>query len=552
MKIFSTHHRTIGIGYLLLAGTSVAIGTLLSLLMRVHRVWPDLNWPLWGIMKPEDYLATVTMHGTLMVFFVLTTAPQSGFSNLVLPEQIGSRTMALPWLNAASFWTTVASLLVLLSAFFVRGGGPISGWTSYPPFSALADTGPGQATGMDLWLVSIGLFCIASTMSGANTLVTVVRCRCKGMTWGRMPLTVWAWFTAALLTVIVFSVLFAAALLLLCDRHAGTSFFVPAGGVINGVVDTQHGDGSPLLWLHLFWFFGHPEVYIAILPGMGMTSMLLANFCRRGVPAYRWMITTTLLIGLLGLSVWGHHMFVAGLNPWAGTVFQLTTIAIAIPSTAKVLNWLVTLWGSRPTYTTPMLWSLGFVSLFVAGGVTGPVLAQPALDAYLHNTFFVVAHFHLVMAMAGVFSIFAGLTYWFPLIAGRRLDERLGKIHFWWTLLFAYCTFLPMHISGLMGEPRHGAQLTGVAAGPAGELLHRVWGVERHITYNAIMLALGQIFFFWNLQKSLRKPRSMEENPWEATTMEWAPMTDEEQICHRAPCVYIDGVSVPQWVAAVE
>jgi len=520
--------------------------------MRIHRVWPDLAFPYFGVMKPEDYLATVTMHGTLMVFFVLTVAPQSGFSNLVLPEQIGARRMALPFLNALGFWLTALALLVLLIATFAPGGAPISGWTSYPPLSVFADAGPGQALGMDLWLASIGLFCIASTLGAINTLVTIVRCRCKGMTWQRMPLTVWSWFTAALLSVIVFSVLLAALLLLFCDRHYGTSFFTPANEVINGIAIQHRGDGSPLLWLHLFWFFGHPEVYIAILPGMGLTSMLFGNFCRRSIPGYSMMIATTLLIGFLGLLVWGHHMFVAGLNPFAGTAFQLTTIAIALPSTAKVINWLVICWRAKPLYRTPMLWSLGFLSFFIAGGLSGPILAQPILDSYLHNTMFVIGHFHLIMAMAAIFSIFAAISYWFPIVTGRMMSERLGKLHFWWTIFFAYNTFLPMHLTGLAGEPRHYAQLNGIA-GSSGSYLLNLLPLERHISTSAIFLTLGQIFFVINLLHSLRKGDPAPPNPWDATTLEWAPQSAAEDIyCYRAPCIYSkegseDHRPYPQW-----
>ena len=360
--IFSTDHHIIGLQYLALAMVAVGIGTVLSMLMRLHLTWPDRVLPLHGPILPEDYLALVTMHGTLMLFFVLTTAPQAGFGNLILPAQIGSRRMAFPLANALSFWITATALLTLLCATFVPGGSPISGWTAYPPLSTVAAAGPGQGAGMDLWIASIALFAIASTMSSINTLVTVVRLRCDGMTWSRLPLTVWAWFTAALLSILAFSVLLAAILLLLCDRHAGTSFFVPTGDLVNSTLHAagHPGNGSPLLWLHLFWFFGHPEVYIAILPGMGLTSMLLANFSRRRVFGYRLMIATTLAIGLLGIIVWGHHMFVAGLNPFAGTAFSISTIAIALPSAAKVLSWLATTWRSRPSYTSAYLFSLGF------------------------------------------------------------------------------------------------------------------------------------------------------------------------------------------------
>ena len=557
-SVFSTDHRTIGRLYLLLALFAVTAGTFLSVLMRIHLVWPEWPLPGHGPLLPEDYLALVTVHGTIMLFFVLTTAPQSGFGNLIMPAQIGARHMGLPLINAVSFWFTAIALAILLSSPFVPGGTAISGWTAYPPLSAVASAGPGQGLGMDIWLASIALFSVASTLSAINTLVTIVRLRCEGMTWRRLPLTVWSWFTAALLSLIAFSVLIAALILLYCDRHTGTSFFLPAGDLINGTLH-RGGNGTPLLWLHLFWFFGHPEVYIAILPGMGLTSMLLANFSRRRVFGYSTMISTTLLIGLLGILVWGHHMFVAGLNPFAGTAFSLSTIAIAIPSTAKVISWLLTIWRSRPQYTSAMLFALGFVSLFIAGGLTGPILAQPILDEYLHNTFFVVAHFHLIMAMAGIFGLFAATYYWFPQICGRLLNERLGRAHFWTSLVGAYATFLPMHLTGLASEPRHYAQLIGIP-NAAGRLLATLLPLNRFITYSAIFLASSQLLFLFNLLKSLRHGELSPVNPWSATTLEWHQTTfdgtrasDRPIRCFREPCEYTDlpgpNSFLPQWVA---
>jgi len=548
MRIFSTHHRAVGFGYLAISIVAVAIGVLLSLAMRTHLAWPEWPLPVHGPILPEEYLTLVTMHGTLMLFFVMTVAPQSGFGNLILPAQIGARQMAFPRINAASMWLTALALVVLLAAFFVPGGGPIGGWTAYPPLSESALAGPGQGTGMDCWLASIAIFGIASTMSAVNTLTTIVKLRCEGMTWQRLPLTVWGWFTAALLSVIAFSVLLAALLLLFCDRHLHGSFFLPSGDVVNGVL-LQHGsNGSPLLWLHLFWFFGHPEVYIAILPGMGLTSMVIANFARRRVFAYRMMIATTLLIGLLGILVWGHHMFVAGLNPFAGTVFSISSLAIALPASAKVLSWLATLWRSRPRLTAAMLFALGFVSLFITGGLSGPILAQPILDEYLHNTFFVVAHFHLIMAMAGVFGLFCATYYWFPLLFGRMLSERLGKVHFWGTLLGAYATFLPMHLTGLAGEPRHYAQLNGLA-GPGTTLLESTQPLQVHITVAAIFLALAQIPLLVNLLRAWRSSKKAEPNPWNATTMEWAPESEELAVVYREPCEYsvTDESFLTQW-----
>jgi cytochrome c oxidase subunit 1 len=552
----ATHHRTVGLGYLAISVVAVVIGAALSLLMRLHLSFPAWRLPLHGIILPEEYLALVTMHGTIMLFFVLTVAPQSGFGNLILPAQIGTRGMAFPRINAASMYLTAVALLVLVAAFFVPQGAPISGWTAYPPLSASSLAGPGQATGMDLWLAAIALFAVASAASGVNTLTTIVKLRSDGMTWERLPLTVWGWFTAALLSVLAFSVLLAALTMLFCDRHLHTGFFLPAQDLINSVLLQHHGDGTPLLWLHLFWFFGHPEVYIAILPGMGLTSMVLANFSRRRVFAYRLMIATTLLIGFLGILVWGHHMFVAGLNPFAGSAFAISTMAIALPSSAKVLSWLATTWRSRPQLATPMLFALGFVSLFIVGGLSGPILAQPILDEYLHNTFFVVAHFHIIMAMAGVFGLFCATYYWFPLIFHRQLSEPLGKWHFWLTIFGAYATFLPMHLTGLAGEPRQYAQLNGLP-GPSTTLLQTTTSLQLHITFSAIFLSCAQLPFLINLIRSACSRTLAAQNPWQATTMEWAPgafeETSEESLpVYRGPCHYAeDGVSfTPQWQPA--
>jgi len=551
---FTTDHRAIAIAYLLLSLFAVAVGTVLSVFMRIHIIAPNLKLPFWGVVPPEGYLALVTMHGTLMVFFVLTTAPVNGLASLVLPAQIGARRMALPLLNAAGFWLTTLSLIVLLSAFFVPGGAPISGWTNYPPLSAIAAAGPGQATGMDLWLVSIGIFCLASILSSINLLTTIISKRCSGMTLMRMPLTIWAWLVTAILIVFAFSILLAAVVMLLSDRHFATSFFVPPGEVIDGALVALHANGSPMLWLHLFWFFGHPEVYIAILPAMGLTSSLLANFTRRPVFGYGFMVTTTVAIGLLGLMVWGHHMFVSGMNPYAGTAFALTTMAIAVPSSAKVLGWLAMLWRGRDSRVhplpTPMLFTLGFLSFFITGGLTGPILAQPVLDAYLHNTYFVVAHFHLIMAMAGMFSLFAAIYYWFPLMTGRLMSEAMGKWHFWLSLIGAYGTFFPMHFAGLAGLPRHYAQLTG-STSTLGSLLP----LQTGITHSALFLATAQLLFLINIVWSTLRGQPAGSNPWRATTMEWSPVEKGCMVVYGPYEYRFDGNSedfVPQRVLETE
>ena len=513
--VFSTDHKVIGLQYFFLSLAAVLVGAWLSLLMRIHLVWPKAIIPIIGEIKPEAYLGYLTIHGTLMVFFVLSTVPQNGFGTYFLPLELGTSEMAFPWLNMLSFWTTLASFFILISAFFVPGGASVAGWTQYPPLSAIAAAGPGQGLGTDLWLISIGLFCIGSVMSAINFVTTTVKQRAPGMRWLRMPLTCWAWFVTAILSLLAFSVLLAALLLLMLDRHAGTNFFVPGGLVVSGRAITAHNGGSPLLWEHLFWFFGHPEVYIAILPGMGLTSHLLSVFSRKPVFGYKAMVGATIAIGAMGFMVWGHHMFVSGMNPYVGFTFSTLTTAIAVPSAIKVFNWLGTIYGGKPQFSTPFLFSAGFVSLFVAGGLTGPILAQPSLDIYLHDTYFVVAHFHLIMAMAGLFAVFAATHFWFPKMFGRMMNERLGAIHFWITFVGAYAIFMPMHLLGAAGHPRRYSELTGVQYVSALEPL------QRFITIAAVVTIAGQLIFLVNLFWSMFKGRLAEANPWNCTTLEW-------------------------------
>src|SRR5689334_17396975 len=377
--IFSLDHKVIGLQYYFLALTAVFVGMFLSLLMRIHLIWPQVSLPLVGEIKPETYLSLLTMHGTIMVFFVLTTAPQGGFGNYFLPIQIGAADMAFPVLNMLSFWVTFLGYLVILSAFFVTGGAPLHGWTGYPPLSALPSAGPGQGLGADLWVISIGLFCLGALMSALNFITTTLDMRAKGMTLMRMPLTCWAWFITAILGLLAFGVLLAAGILLLMDRNMGTSFFVPGGLIVSGI-PIKHNGGSPLLWQHLFWFFGHPEVYIAILPGMGVASQLLSTFSRKPIFGYKAMVYAILGIGFLGFFVWGHHMFMSGMNPYSAFAFSVLTMSIGVPSAIKTFNWIGTLWGGRIRFTTAMLFALGFVSLFVTGGISGIFLGQPALD----------------------------------------------------------------------------------------------------------------------------------------------------------------------------
>ena len=515
--VFSTDHKIIGLQYFFLALAAVTIGVILSLLMRFHLVWPAAHLPFiaGGIMTPEQYLALVTMHGTIMVFFVLTTAPQSAFGNYFLPLQIGAPEMAFPRLNMFSFWLTFLAFVVMLSAFFVPGGAPISGWTAYPPLSGLGEvTGPGEGIGQSLWVASILIFCVASLLGSINFLSTTIDMRAPGMTLTRMPLTVWAWFVTAILSLLAFSVLFAGGILLVLDRVAATSFFLPAGLVVSGEVQT-HGGGSPLLWQHLFWFFGHPEVYIAILPGMGVVSHILANFSRKPVFGYRAMAFALCAIGFLGFLVWGHHMFVSGMNPYSGLTFSLLTVSIGVPSAVKTFNWLGTLWGGKIQFHSPMLFAIGFVSFFVTGGLSGIFLAQPAIDTELHATYYVVGHFHIVMGVAAIFGIFAATYYWFPKMFGRRMNESLGKFHFWLTFAGVYCIFMPMHFVGIAGGIRRYADATGATYLAALQPLHRF------MTIAAFVTAAAQLIFFYNFFRSLKKGEAASANPWNATTLEW-------------------------------
>jgi len=544
--IFSLDHKVIGIQYIILALTAVVVGVTMSVLMRLNLSWPGTSWSILGtlfptgapggVMNPEFYLSLVTMHGTIMVFFVLTTAPQGGFGNYFLPIQIGAEDMAFPFLNMMSFWVTFVGFIVILAAIFVEGNttiatsalgvwlgggsgstvGPIGGWTGYAPLSAVGVVGgPGQGAGMNLWIVSIAIFCIGSLLGALNFITTLLNMRTRGMTLMRMPLTCWAWFTTAVLALLSFPVLLGGGILLLLDRTVGTSFFVPGGLVFGSSVLNTHTGGSPILWQHLFWFFGHPEVYIAILPGMGATSHILSTFARKPIFGYRAMVFAIFAIGLLGFFVWGHHMFISGMSPYSAMTFSILTLSIGVPSAVKTFNWLGTLWGARIRFTTPMLFAIGFVSLFVAGGITGLVLGQTSLDLPMHDTYFVPAHFHLVMGVASIFGMFAAIYFWFPKMFGRFMSERLGKFHFWLTFIGVYCIFVPMHTMGMVGMPRRYSQFTEY------RFLDSIHPLVIFVSIAAIITALVQLVFYFNLIWSIFKGKKAGDNPWEATTLEW-------------------------------
>ncbi len=541
--VFSRDHKIIGLQYFFLALTAALAGTLMSLLIRLRLAWPQERWPLLemifpngfsdGLMKPEFYLAMVTMHGTMMVFMVLSVAPQSAFGNYFLPIQIGAREMVFPRLNMLSFWLTFASFVVLIVALFVAGGAPIGGWTFYPPLSAIASAGPGQGAGADLWLVSIGVFCLAAFLGSINFIVTTLTRRTKGMSLMRMPLTCWGWFTTACISLLAFPVLLVAGLLLFLDRNFGMSFFKPAGLVVTGQV-IEGGGGSPLLWQHLFWFFGHPEVYLVIIPVMGVISHVMATFARKPVFGHRAMVTAMLAIGALGFLIWGHHMFVSGMNPRLGLAFSVLTLVIGVPSAVKTFNWLGTLWGARIRFTTPMLFAIGFVSLFVSGGVTGLVLGQMALDMVFHDTYFVTGHFHMVMGVAAVFGIFAATYYWFPKMFGRMMNETMGKLHFWLTFAGVYAIFVPFHLLGIAGHPRRYADTLWF------DFLKPLEPLHIFITIAAFVTAAAQLIFAGNFLLSLRKGARAGDNPWEATTLEWTVATPPpmENFAGRLPVVH--------------
>src|SRR3989441_6582714 len=553
--IFSLDHKVIGIQYICLALMAVLVGMIMSVMMRLNLSWPGAHWNLLakifptgfpnGVMQPEFYLSLVTMHGTIMVFFVLTTAPQGGFGNYFLPLQIGADDMAFPFLNMMSFWVTFIGFVVILAAIFFSGApstiGPIGGWTGYAPLSALGQiAGPGQGMGMNLWIISIAIFCVGSLLGALNFITTLLNMRTRGMSLMRMPLTCWAWFTTAVLALLSFPVLLGGGILLLLDRLAGTSFFIPGGLYVNGLlsgVDARfplHTGGSPILWQHLFWFFGHPEVYIAILPGMGATSHILSTFARKPVFGYRAMVFAIFAIGGLGFFVWGHHMFISGMSPYSAVAFSILTLSIGVPSAIKTFNWIGTLWGARIRFTTPMLFAIGFVSLFVAGGITGLVLGQTSLDFFFFHNYFVTAHFHLVMGVASIFGMFAATYFWFPKMFGRMMNESLGKFHFWITFIGVYTIFVPMHIMGIVGMPRRYAQFGEY------EFLKNTHGLVLFVTVAAIITALVQLVFYFNFFWSMFRGKKAGDNPWEATTLEWTTATPppHDNFAGRVPTVY--------------
>ncbi|MGD0305229.1 MAG: cbb3-type cytochrome c oxidase subunit I [Candidatus Acidiferrales bacterium] len=523
--VFSLDHKVIGKQYYGLALVSVFIGMVLSWLLRIHLAYPDWHIPLLsrfspagapdGVMTPEYYLSLLTMHGTIMVFFVLTNAPFAAFGNYFLPIQIGAEDMAFPRFNMMSFWTTFLAFVVMMASFFVSDGPPISGWTAYAPLSAVGkDAGPGLAMGQNLWAISIAIFCIASLLGALNFIATTLDLRTKGMSLARMPYCTWAWFVTSVIALLAFAVLLPACVLLILDRVAGTSFFIPAGLVLSDHLQ-PHSGGSPLLWQHLFWFFGHPEVYIAILPSIGIVATILPVFARKPLLGPRALVGSMIAIGFLSYMVWGHHMFLSGMNPFSANLFSVPTLIITIPATIMTLLLTATVYGAKMRFHTPALFCIGFISVFISGGISGFYLAQPSLDTYLHATYFVVAHFHFVMAVASLFGVFAGTYFWFPKMFGRMMNDTWGKIHFWLTFLGVYCVFMPMHYLGLVGNVRRYSAFVD-------DYLAPLIPVHRFITIAALLTGAAQLIFLANLIYSRFWGPIASENPWDATTLEWA------------------------------
>lgn len=522
--IFSQDHKMISKQFLVSAIIIAIIAYMLSVFFRIQLAWPGegfefLNyflgerWAPGGVLDTNAYLALVTIHGTLMVFFVLTGGLSGTFANLLIPLQIGARDMASGFLNMLSYWFFFLSSIIMISSLFIEGGAASGGWTVYPPLSALPQAMPGSGMGMTMWLISMVFFIVSSLLGGLNYIVTIINLRTDGMKMTRMPLTIWAILLTAILGVLSFPVLFSAALLLMMDRMMGTSFYLSDIHIAGEALD--YVGGSPILYEHLFWFLGHPEVYIVLLPALGITSEVISTNARKPIFGYKAMIGSIIAIGFLSFIVWGHHMYVTGMNPFLGSVFVATTLLIAIPSAVKVFNYITTLWKGNLVFTSAMLFSIGMVSTFVTGGVTGIILADSALDIPVHDTYFVVAHFHVVMGMSAIFGMFAGVYHWFPKMYGRMMNKKLGMAHFWTTFICAYGVFLPMHFVGMAGLPRRYYDYSNFP------MFNGVMDLNVLITVFAILGGVAQLFFLFNFFYSLRKGQEASQNPWRSNTLEW-------------------------------
>jgi cytochrome c oxidase subunit I len=522
--IFSLDHKIIAKQFLITGIFWALLGGTLSVIFRLQLGFPDMNldWlkPVlgeWitqeGKLDPEFYLALVTMHGTIMVFFVLTAGLSGTFSNFLIPLQIGARDMASGFMNMLSYWFFFLSSVVMFISLFLETGPAGGGWTIYPPLSALPQAIKGSGMGMTLWLVAMALFIVSSLLGSINYITTVINMRTRGMSFTRMPLTIWAFFFTAIIGILSFPVLFAAALLLIFDRSFGTSFYL--SDIYIGGEALAHDGGSPILFQHLFWFLGHPEVYIVLLPALGLSSEIIATNSRKPIFGYKAMIGSMLFIAILSFIVWAHHMFVTGMNPFLGSIFMLLTLIIAVPSAVKIFNYVTTLWKGNIVFTPGMLFSIGLVSFFLTGGITGIFLGNSAIDIQLHDTYFVVAHFHLVMGSASFFGMLAGIYHWFPKMFGRMMNETLGQVHFWITFIGVYLVFFPMHYIGIAGFPRRYYSWTNF------ETFSGFADLNMLVSIAAILTLAAQFIFLFNFFYSIWRGRLAPLNPWNSNTLEW-------------------------------
>ncbi|MDI5933103.1 cbb3-type cytochrome c oxidase subunit I [Halomonas kalidii] len=507
--IWSQDAKVIAIQYAITATAIGLVALVLSILIRLQLGFPNA----FSLVDPSNYLQYVTMHGMIMVVYLLTALLLGGFGNYLIPLMCGARDMVFPYLNMLSYWFYLASVLILVASFFVPGGPSGGGWTLYPP-QVISQGTPGVDGGILLMLVSLSVFIIGFTMGGLNYVVTVLQARTRGMTLMRLPLTVWGIFMATVMALLAFPALLVAVLMTICDLLLGTSFFMPEMQTLGE--QSSHEGGSPLLFQHLFWFFGHPEVYIVALPAFGIVSDLLATHARKNIFGYRMMVWAIIIIGVLSFIVWAHHMFVSGMNPYFGFLFATTTLIIAVPTAIKVYNWVLTLWRGNIQLSVPMLFAIGFLFTFVNGGLSGLFLGNVTVDVPLSDTYFVVGHFHMVMAVAPILVIFGAIYHWYPKVTGRMLDDRMGKVHFWVTFLGTYVIYFPMHFMGFAGVPRR-----YYAYGETAFIPDSVVTMNSVITVAAIIVALAQVLFLFNLAWSYFRGRESGPNPWQATTLEW-------------------------------
>jgi cytochrome c oxidase subunit I len=507
--VFSQDAKVIAIQYSMTALAIGMVALVLSWLMRLQLGFPGT----FSFIDPEMYLQFITMHGMIMVIYLLTALFLGGFGNYLIPLMVGARDMVFPYVNMLSYWIYLLAVLVLVASFFVPGGPTGAGWTLYPPQAILPGT-PGYEWGIILMLVSLIIFIIGFTMGGLNYVVTVLQGRARGMTLMRLPLTVWGILTATVLALLAFPALFVGGVMMLFDRLLGTSFFMPS--IVSMGEQLKYGGGSPILFQHLFWFFGHPEVYIVALPAFGIVSDLIATHARRNIFGYRMMVWAIVAIGALSFIVWAHHMYVSGMHPWFGFFFATTTLIIAVPTAIKVYNWVLTLWRGDIHLNVPMLFALGFIVTFVNGGLTGLFLGNAVVDVPLSDTMFVVAHFHMVMGVAPILVIFGAIYHWYPKITGRMFNDPLGKLHFWVTFLGAYLIFFPMHYLGLLGVPRRYHDISGTSFIP-----ESAQTLNGFISVVALIVGAAQVMFLFNMFWSLRYGKKADGNPWRATTLEW-------------------------------